>query len=323
MKIAIVKLSSLGDIIQTAIAVKQWKFLNPNVSIYWIVEKRFADFVYSLDFISDVILVDIQELKSNFSFKLFFSEIKKLKSLQIDELYDMQGNFKSLCVSFFIKSKLKIGFSKECIAEKIALLGLDYKIDVRSKNWIVDQYYSLLCKGSTNYYVDNNYKKNNSSTIFIVIGSKWNNKKLSTNAWINIIKYIEKEFNLVCELPFLSNEEEKEVDYIIKNCNFAKKFPKSNIIDLKNSFSKAKAVIGVDSALIHLSKLCEIPNFCFFGPSLGKVYCKNSSEFFQAECPDKVNFKKRCPYLRTCIHANCLKSVNNLEQINTFLSHLR
>ena len=101
MKVAILKLSALGDIIQTAIAVKQWKALNSDISVCWIVEKRFADFVHSLDFISEVIALDIQGLKNNFSFKFFFSELKKLKGVQFDEMYDLQGNFKSFCVSFF------------------------------------------------------------------------------------------------------------------------------------------------------------------------------------------------------------------------------
>ena len=328
MKVAILKLSALGDIIQTAIAVKQWKALNSDISVCWIVEKRFADFVHSLDFISEVIALDIQGLKNNFSFKFFFSELKKLKGVQFDEMYDLQGNFKSFCVSFFIKSKLKVGFSKNCIPEKIALLGLDNKIDVISKNWIVDQYYSLLSKGLSNYKGGNTfdcYKKNDSTIIFIAIGSRWNNKKLSTNMWIKIIRYIEKELNLVCMLPFSSYEEEKEVDHIIQNCRFAKKFPKSNLKELKNEFSSAKAVIGVDSALIHLAKLSGVPTFCFFGPSSGKVYCEKISEFFQSKCPENIFFEKRCPYLRTCSHANCLKSLNEPEQITElmmFLFHL-
>lgn len=325
MKIAIVKLSSIGDILQAMRSVKPLS-KDPSVTtITWIVEKRYASLFQNIDWIDEVVSIDTYSLRKKVFSKFFFSEVKRIQQYQFDYLFDLQGNTKSLFLTYFLKAEQKIGFGFHSIPEKIALLPLTIKKEVNLSSNICDQYRSLLKTQFPN--LTDEVTEDTIQTkkgYFITIGSNWENKRLKIADWIQIIHLIWKKTGQICYLPVYSEKEEKEIEEIIVNCAAnAQKFPKSTFFELKNAFKSSLGVIGVDSALIHLAALEGVKTYTIFGPSNASVYAPNYKQAYQGKCPEGIDFKKRCPRLRDCAHGNCLKELHLealLDHIEKFIT---
>ena len=105
MRIAIVKLSALGDIIHAMVALQFIKQHLPNSTIDWVVEEGFKDILTNNPDINEIHTVSIKKAKQQKSIKLLFNEIKKLRKLpRYDIVIDTQGLIKSAIVSRAIPS---------------------------------------------------------------------------------------------------------------------------------------------------------------------------------------------------------------------------
>ena len=81
MKIAIVKLSALGDIVHAMFILQFVKKHNQAVEIDWIVEERYKELLVFNPDISKVHVVNIKKAKQKYSIYLFLSELKKCECL--------------------------------------------------------------------------------------------------------------------------------------------------------------------------------------------------------------------------------------------------
>ncbi len=319
MKVAILKLSAIGDILHALKPVYALKKAFPNLSISWIVEEKHEEILKSIPWIDEIITVDTYRIRRKFFSKKTFLELNRFSKLCFDLIYDLQGNSKSVLFLHLIKAHHKIGFGWRTISEKIALLPLTIRHDVKRESTVYDQYLEVIkaFPQFTNLKFDTTaieldpslFNEPIAAGFFIAIGSNWENKRLKTEDWIQIVQYIEKKTNQICYLPFSTEKEEAVVDAITKACHLAKKYPKSSLVALQHGFKHSLGVIGVDSALLHLASLANVKTFAIFGPSKGAIFSPNQDMLFQAECPIGYQFIRRCPKLRTCPHGNCLKEL--------------
>lgn len=324
MKVLIVKLSSIGDILQALQAVRMVKLTFPQVSFSWLVEERYRDLLQEIDWIDEVISVDTYHLRKNLISLKTFKELKKLRKFEFSAIFDLQGNIKSSLFVWFIRSFEKVGFGFKTIHEKIALFPLTIRQDIDLQSSIIQQYFSILqayplfstCQFSSQVVrlAKEQPMQSEKKGYFITIGSNWENKKLSTIDWIKIIQFIELKTGEICYLPFSNEKEENEVEEIIAKCPNAKKHPKQSLLQLQKSFSLSKGVVGIDSSLIHLASLADVPTFSIFGASSAKVFQPLNGCSFQGSCPENMVFIKRCPKLRSCLHGLCMKAIN-IEKI--------
>ncbi len=117
MKIAIVKLSALGDIIHAMVALQFIKKKYPDCQIDWVVEEGFKGILTNNPDINTIHTVNIKKAKKNKSLKLLLQELKKLRKLpKYDVVIDTQGLIKSAIVSRVIPSDKTFGFDKKLLA---------------------------------------------------------------------------------------------------------------------------------------------------------------------------------------------------------------
>ncbi len=79
MKIAIVKLSALGDIVHAMVALQFIKAYSADIRIDWIVEERFAGVLENNPDIDNILTVNLKSLKTNKAG--FFQQLKKIRCL--------------------------------------------------------------------------------------------------------------------------------------------------------------------------------------------------------------------------------------------------
>ena len=119
MKIAIVKLSALGDIVHAMASLQFIKQVIPESKIDWIVEEGFASVLEHNPHINAILCVNLKALKTDKS--QFFSELKKVRKFaqnHYDVVIDIQGLIKSAIVSRILGPN--VGFDRKSIRETVA-----------------------------------------------------------------------------------------------------------------------------------------------------------------------------------------------------------
>ena len=281
MKIAIVKLSALGDIVHAMVVLQFIKQTMPNCRIDWIVEERFSSILDHHPHIDRVLCVDLKSLKKD---KLrFFTELKKLKKYannSYDLVIDMQGLLKSAIVSRILGKN--VGFDKNSIREKIASLFYEKTFFVPYEENVILRNTDLVSlsldigieqdhlneKEAFLFFTEEDIEKTRSfikkeqKNIVYILGSSWESKIYPKEKFVEIIKNLEGNHLLV----WGSTKEEGYANHISEYTP-AKVLPQMNLNELKALISKADLVIGGDSGPTHFAWAMNRPSITIFGPT--------------------------------------------------------
>lgn len=288
MKIAIVKLSAMGDIIHAMLALQFIKKSNPNIKIDWFVEEAFSQVLENNPHIDNIYTLNLKSIKKDK--KSLFTEIKKAKNYSknsYDLVIDAQGLIKSAIVSKLIGKKVA-GFDKNSTRESLA--SFFYKNKISSdycKNVIERNLDVILTPLNLSYTKDEILNKNpflffkesdkkadeylskNSKNILFIVGASWPSKIYSKEKFAKISNILNE--NVL--IAWGSSEEKEIAEYICKNSN-SKILPKLNLNDLKYLVSKVDLVIGNDTGPTHMAWALNIPSITIFGctPGLRNTY---------------------------------------------------
>ena len=140
MKIAIVKLSALGDIVHGMIVLQFIKRYKPDIDIDWIVEESYKELLEFNPEINKVHTVNLKNAKKEKSLNLFLKELRKLRQFgHYDLVVDMQGLLKSAVVARIIPSIKTLGFDKISLRESLAAKFYNQTINIDYSNNIIDR----------------------------------------------------------------------------------------------------------------------------------------------------------------------------------------
>ena len=190
MKIAIVKLSSLGDIVHSMVVLQFIKKHYPESVIDWVVEKRFKGILENNPHINQIHTVNLNKVKRDKSLKLLFTEAYKVRKFgQYDVVIDLQGLIKSTIITKFISSGKKVGFDKNSNRERLASFFYNQKVTIKRDKNTIERYAELISKAlriqiTKDDLIDKELYLFSKSNIFIpqtpyivfVIGSTWESR---------------------------------------------------------------------------------------------------------------------------------------------------
>lgn len=315
MKILVIKTSAFGDIVHVFPAIQLIRQIIPEASIDWVVEDRCKSLVEAHPLVDKVHIINTKKWKKGFFLREILQNIKDLRSVNYDLIFDFQGNTKSGILMGLARGKTKIGFGKKSVAEFPNLLFSTFKVDPDPNQNIRQDYLDLVERwfGRKGDYtptllllnsqekrrleeLKNNLDKKN---ILICPGSNWENKRLSYDQWRSYVKNIEGK------LWVLQNSLEERV--------FAEHFKGASVLEslsiplLQHFMREMDLVLSVDSLPLHLAGEAGVPTRSFFGPSLASKYAPQGGSAFQGECPYGQKFTKRCVILRACKTGACMK----------------
>ena len=274
LKIAIVKLSALGDIVHAAIVLQFIKKHCPNAHITWLVDARFASLLKDHPLIDELVVLPLKE-----SFKKSYKIIKTLG--KFDKIIDLQGLFKSAVVAKLLGKEI-YGFSRESVKEKIAARLYRHKFKIDYNENIIVRNLSLVGH-ALNFGFDKSeiLKK---SPCFEIVGKFKNEsgkKRVLIAAFASEESKIYDKFKDVirllegCEiyLCYGSESEKTRAEAIISGTK-AKLLEKLSIKDMIDFIASCDLVIGNDSGLTHLAWAVNRPSITLFGnrPSHRNAY---------------------------------------------------
>lgn len=280
-RIAIVRLSALGDIVNCAVILEFIHQKYPDAKVEWITEEIFAPLLQNHPLIHKVNTINLKKLKKSKSISELFKTISKLRSLgEFDIILDLQGLLKSAIVSrligknthgfdknssreslssFFYKTTSHIKYDENIVKRNVHLAsdGLGFEIDDlmllnKKRVFEVEQ-----------YPLEKSEKKN----IAIVIGASWESKKYPKE---KVAKLCD-ELGQNCYIVWGSDAEREEALWICKNSSSAIVAPKLSLSELVSFISSVDLLIGNDTGPTHMAWAQNVASITLFGPTTKRM----------------------------------------------------
>lgn len=323
--ILVVKLSALGDVICALPVAYALKETYPECHITWVVEPPAYDFVAMNDCIDEIIVFHKKEFKSIGGFLRNYGPLKrKIRARKYDAVLDLQGLFKSAAIARLGEAPVKLGVHymrelsdrvcKPVVGPNVAghivernldvVRALGCRVDRVDFNLTVPERDQELARQRFTHAggsMDNPY-------IVLAIGSNWPNKRWPIHHFARLVDMIYDagvipvvvgggavdegllaELNAAVEIPPLS---------LVGQTNFR---------ELTYILQQARAVVGGDTGISHLSAGLGTKTVMFVGPT-DPV---RTGPYGQPE--NVVIAKHTCNY---CHKRACPKGLDCLESIS-------
>ncbi len=280
MKIAIVKLSAMGDIIHAMVALQFIKKTFPEATIDWIVEEGFKGILENNPHINNILTVNLKSIKIKKS--AIFTQYKLLQKYgknNYDVVIDAQGLLKSAIVSRIIGGRVVgsfvAGFDTDSIREKIASLFYDKKVYISYEKNVIDRNIKVILEPlglkltkediltkEPFLYTNSKYSISNSQfQIIFIVGASKSNKIYPKEKFLEIAEKLQKQVLVVW-----GNQDEYETAFwLSQNSNFITLDEKGTLDDLKFKIQNSKLIIGGDTGPTHIAWGMNIPSITIFG----------------------------------------------------------
>ena len=303
MRIAIVKLSALGDIVQSMVVLQFIKKLKPDLTIDWIIEDSYKDLLKSNSDINHIHVVKIKNAKNKKSIKLLFIELMRVHKIEpYDLVIDMQGLIKSAIIARIIPSKVTLGYDKNSLRESFAAIFYNKKFAIDYSENIIKRNFSIVMHAlglpaeidvvfnklpflfsSNHYYLDT--PSNNKKNILLIVGASFQSKCYPFDRFIELINSLDANYFVAW-----NNAKERTIAFKIKseasNLIILQKLSLDELISVTGQMN---LVIGPDTGPTHIAWGLNVPSITIFGPTPGYRNCFVTDINKVVESKTKVN----------------------------------
>jgi heptosyltransferase-1 len=303
VKIAIVKLSALGDIVHAMVALQFIKAHSPPIQIDWIVEESFAGVLKNNPDIENILTVNLKSLKANKAG--IFQQIKNVRQYALnhyDLVIDAQGLIKSAIIARLAGSRVA-GFDADSIREKPASWFYNVKVACAYDENTIDRNARVLASplgmSITREQILNkkpflffknedprlyDYLQKDRKNIVLVIGSTWDSRNYPVNKLVKIARALAQNFLVV----WGSEQEREKAQWMATQSGNIQVMPRLDLNSLKALMSGADLVIGNDTGPAHMAWALNRPSITLFGPTpVSRIYQTDINKAIKS--PSTVN----------------------------------
>ena len=277
MRIAIVKLSALGDIVHAMIGLQFIKNKFPQSKIDWFVESQYKGLLENNKDINKIFTLNLKELKKNKSFFQLIKELNKLRYLKkYDFVIDAQGLIKSAIVAKLIPSINTCGFDRSSIRERLASSFYNCHVSIGYDKNTIDRNIKVLCNplginvipkdilNKSPFLKSKKIEKFfDGSYVVFIIGSNWESRNYPKEKFKEVADHI----NIPCLIVWGNDTERKKALWIKKNSKNCFVAEIMTLDELKSLISNSKLVIGNDTGPTHMAWGLNTPSITIFGPT--------------------------------------------------------
>ena len=288
MKIAIVKLSAMGDIVHAMVALQFIKAQVPNLEIDWIVEQGFAGILANNPDINAIYTVNLKSLKTHKAG--IFQQIKAIRNYaknNYDLVIDAQGLLKS-AITARLLGKPVAGFDKDSIREKAAAWFYDVKVACAydantidrnvlvisqplgvniTPEQILNKKPFLFFSDTDQSYTD--FLSTDKHNIILVISSTWESRNYPAEKFVAVAEALQQN----CLVIWGNAQEKQKAEWMATQSNTIKVMPKLDLNGLKALIAHADLLIGNDTGPTHMAWALNKPSITLFGPTpVSRVY---------------------------------------------------
>jgi heptosyltransferase I len=303
MRIAIVKLSALGDIVHAMVVLQFIKKYNKEILIDWVVEENYKQLLEYHPEVNKVHTVNLKKAKNQMSLSLILNDFRKLRKLQVyDLVIDMQGLIKSAILSRIIPSKIIFGFSRTSAREGLASIFYTKGFKIRYEKNIIERNFELinfalelpynfndLQSKSPFIFASQTYENlglsSSKKNVLIVPGASHSTKLYPVNKIARLTKLLDAKIFIVW-----GSESERLLAEEIKILNSTVVITDQLSLDqLMSLVGQFDLVVGSDTGPTHLAWASNIPSITLFGSTPGYRNTLTSKKNQIIESKSKVN----------------------------------
>ncbi|GAA7277712.1 lipopolysaccharide heptosyltransferase I [Helicobacter pylori] len=300
MKIAIVRLSALGDIIVGAVFLAAIKERFTNAQIEWFVDERFGAILEYSPYIDKLHPIALKSALTTFNPLKIFKLFKSLRAYEYDIVIDMQGLVKSALITQMLKAPKKVGFDYASAREGLSAFFYSQKVSIAYNEPILKRNFTLLShalnlpkkeiseslssRAKVFSYQDSpkidalNLNQNKLKILFVLETSKVN-KTYPTERFKELALMLE---NFQICLLWHADEDKATVLYgTLKNQRDVLLLPKLTLNEVKALLFKMDLIIGGDTGITHLAWALQKPSITLYG--------NTPMERFKLESPINVS----------------------------------
>ncbi|WP_033618240.1 lipopolysaccharide heptosyltransferase I [Helicobacter pylori] len=300
MKIAIVRLSALGDIIVSAVFLAMIKERFIHAQIEWFVDERFSAILEHSPYIDKLHPIALKSALKSFNPLKIFKLFKSLRAYEYDIIIDMQGLIKSALITQCLKAPKKVGFDYASAREGLSALFYSQKVSIAYDEPILKRNFTLISqalnlpkkeiseglisRSKVFSYQDSsqintlNLNENKPKILFVLETSK-------TNKTYPIERF--KELALMLEsvqICLLWHADEKKAavlyDALKNQCDILL-LPKLTLNEVKALLFRMDLIIGGDTGITHLAWALQKASITLYG--------NTPMERFKLESPINVS----------------------------------
>ncbi len=341
--IAIIKLSSLGDIIHTLPAFNLLRKKFPDARISWIAEPAGAKLLENFSGIDEIIVIHLKTPTLLNKFK----EVRRIISTfrkKFDLVFDFQGLLKSGVLSYLLRS-YTIGFDKKNLRESPASLFywkradfFDESSHVMYKN--IHLVRSVLngiapaagavpaieypplkeiprSESLTNFLSSGHLETK--KFIILNVGGGWQTKLLDNSQYITIVNELRQRQKKGNQIVILwGNEREKKTAQKISRETGAIMTDFMSFSDLIRFIKRSRFIITADTLPLHIADMVGTPSLGIFGPTSphrnGSLLEESSAIYEKLPC--NFCYKKKCGKMECLKNLNIKNIIHTIEKID-------
>ncbi|RKV45565.1 lipopolysaccharide heptosyltransferase I [Helicobacter pylori] len=300
MKIAIVRLSALGDIIVSAVFLAAIKERFTDAQIEWFVDERFGAILEHSPYIDKLHPIALKSVLTTFNPLKIFKLFKSLRAYEYDIIIDMQGLVKSALITQMLKAPKKVGFDYASAREGLSAFFYSQKVSIAYDEPILKRNFTLLShalnlpkneiseglssRAKVFSYQDSpkidalNLNQNKPKILFVLETSK-TNKTYPIERFKDLALMLE---NFQICLLWHANEDKANALYgALKHQRDVLLLPKLTLNEVKALLFKMDVIIGGDTGITHLAWALQKPSITLYG--------NTPMERFKLESPINVS----------------------------------
>jgi heptosyltransferase-1 len=310
MRVLIVRLSAMGDLVQTLPAITDAKRARPEITFDWVVDESFADVPRMHPAVERVIPSAFKRYGRGWRKAFASGEIqlflKELRGQRYDLIVDVQGEFKSALAALLARG-LRAGYvgrdvhewgahliyarrhraakGRHSLLRMRELLSsvLEYEYDPDHIDYGIDR--SRLPE------IDIQFPK---PYLVFIHSTSWTAKNWPVDHWRRLIVAArDAGHNIV--LPWGSEAERLKSEELAANDTGVVVLPAMSILQKASIISNAAGTVGLDTGLSHIAAALDVPSVTLYGATdpalvgaLGKNQLHVVPEFRCLYCHQKV-----------------------------------
>ncbi|MBH0295501.1 lipopolysaccharide heptosyltransferase I [Helicobacter pylori] len=300
MKIAIVRLSALGDIIVGAVFLATIKECLPNAQIEWFVDERFGAILEHSPYIDKLHPIALKSALTTLNPLKIFKLFKSLRAYEYDIIIDMQGLVKSALITQMLKAPKKVGFDYASAREGLSAFFYSQKVSIAYDEPILKRNFTLLSQAlnlpkkeiseglnsrfKVFSYQDSpkinalNLNQNKPKILFVLETSKIN-KTYPIERFKDLALMLEN-FQ-ICLLWHADEHKATTLYHALKYQRDILLLPKLTLNEVKALLFKMDVIIGGDTGITHLAWALQKASITLYG--------NTPMERFKLESPINVS----------------------------------
>jgi len=278
-RVLIVKVSSLGDVIQAQAVVGDLHRAFPGVQIDWAVDENFADIPRWNAGVARVLCAPLRRFKKARNLgdlQAIWSSVLDLRRERYDAVFDLHGVYKSAIISFLARSKRRFGYANVNLGERGAAFAYTHRFTPRydANAWqgmrqaLADTLgYSIDAAPPSVFAIPKPAKPlavpRDTPFALLFHATSKPEKKWPVDNWIAVANAVAQR-GMTPLLPWGSDAERLDAEAIARGVPAARVLPKLTIEEMAQHIAVAALVVGTDTGLVHLASELRRPTVMIF-----------------------------------------------------------